>query len=255
MKWIIRGKKLTYAGLLVWREIVLRRSDLYMIVVPFTNESRMPVKKGQLRPRDHCQIQRNFDVLCKDLEPDDIIDYLISNLVFNLDDREAIKAEKLRRDRVGKCVELILRAGEDAFKVFLDALEENGYKHLAEKIRETDIEVEVPADPFAWIEQLPENTKNQCITDQIASKLSGAMGAGWEHVFLNLGLTQVNIEQIKMSNPYSATTQIANLFIKWKQREARNGTLIRVLEALKRVNNQCSIEWETVKKMALSVSS
>lgn len=111
------------------------------------------------------------------------------------------------------------------------------------------------SDPFAWIEQLPENTKNQCITDQIASKLSGAMGAGWEHVFLNLGLTQVNIEQIKMSNPYSATTQIANLFIKWKQREARNGTLIRVLEALKHVNNQCSIEWETVKKMALSFSS
>lgn len=35
--------------------------------------------------------------------------------------------------------------GEDAFKVFLDALEENGYKHLAKKIRETDIEVEVPA--------------------------------------------------------------------------------------------------------------
>lgn len=71
----------------------------------------MPVKKGQLRPRDHLQIQRNFDVLCENLEPDDIIDYLISNLVFNLDDREAIKAEKTRRDRAGKCVELILRAG------------------------------------------------------------------------------------------------------------------------------------------------
>lgn len=73
----------------------------------------MPVKKGKLQPEHEECINKNLVNITKDLEPDDIMDVMISGGIFDFDDNDYIKngGTKTRQGRVERFLELLLRAG------------------------------------------------------------------------------------------------------------------------------------------------
>lgn len=66
-----------------------------------------------------------------DLLVDDILPYLMGELVFKDDDRQIINAELTDLLKAGKCLDLLVTRGDNAFGHFVDSLRAQ-YGHLAQ---------------------------------------------------------------------------------------------------------------------------
>ncbi|KAK7488561.1 hypothetical protein BaRGS_00020178 [Batillaria attramentaria] len=212
----------------------------------------MPVKKGRLRPQDRIRITKNYPYLLETLDPDEFMDYLISSFVLDSDDRDLIKNgdPKTRKGRVERFLQILERAGEDAYGKFLNALEASGNDHVVKKLQETDIsDVNTGAGSFSWIDDLPNEIKNQRVTDQHASRLSAALGNNWQQVFFELGVRQAKIQQTQDTYKNSVPTAITTLLIGWRQKEASRATFLALLTALRQADDRCTIEWDLVQSI------
>ena len=105
-------------------------------------------------------------------------------------------------------------------------------------------------DAWSWIDALTDTQKLRQPSDAEASRLSAALGTGWLHVFLELGIPNAKVEQTKMSHPNSPSVAIANLIIHWRQKKAAQAKFIVLLQALQTVNDRCTVDWEVVEKVA-----
>ena len=101
----------------------------------------------------------------------------------------------------------------------------------------------------ARLADLTEEQKMRQPTDAEASRLSAAFGTGWEHVFLELDISQARIDQVKMVNTYNISMAITKLIIVWRQKNACNASFSVLLQALERASNHCTIDWDIVEKV------
>lgn len=101
-----------------------------------------------------------------------------------------------------------------------------------------------------WLDHLTEQQKTRLPSDAQASRLSGAFGEGWQHLFSQLGIPKAKMDQIRMSNPHSSSVVIKDLIIHWRQKNGRKAQFIVLLQAMQSVNDQCTINWEIVEKVA-----
>ena len=104
-------------------------------------------------------------------------------------------------------------------------------------------------DAWSWIDALTDTQKLRQPSDAEASQLSAALGAGWPHVFLELGIPKAKVEQTQMSHPHHSVA-IATLIIHWRQKKAAQAKFIVLLQALQTVNDRCTVDWEVVEKVA-----
>lgn len=65
-----------------------------------------------------------FVDLVKDLNPDPVLDILLSKRILSAEDYERIRAIRLRRERVRDLIPLLRHKGPDAFGIFCEALEQ-----------------------------------------------------------------------------------------------------------------------------------
>ena len=73
--------------------------------------------------------------IVEDLLVDDVLNFLRSKMVFDLEDTELIKAEKTSRRQAGKFLDLLDKKSEAAFYLFRESLEEP-YPHLQELLQD-----------------------------------------------------------------------------------------------------------------------
>ena len=76
----------------------------------------------------------HLDML-KDLEPERASDHLFQSGAFNDDDCEHVKNAGTRRERCKVFLDTLRRGGDEAYYVFLEALEKESMSHLAKKLR------------------------------------------------------------------------------------------------------------------------
>lgn len=65
-----------------------------------------------------------FVDLVKDLDPDPVLDILLSKTILSAEDYERIRATRLRRERVRDLIPLLRHKGPGAFEAFRTALDE-----------------------------------------------------------------------------------------------------------------------------------
>ncbi|XP_044179742.1 death domain-containing protein CRADD-like [Acropora millepora] len=74
-------------------------------------------------------LRHHWSNIRKDLEPNNILSKLVT--VLTETDEQEIKAQFTRQERCDKLLEILPRRGENAFKVFVEALKEEA-PHLAD---------------------------------------------------------------------------------------------------------------------------
>lgn len=70
-------------------------------------------------------------------------------------------------------------------------------------------------------------------TDKELLLVSKHIGADFELLGVSLGLTNPQIEHIRMNHSFSVQTQIFQMLIAWKNKEGRQATVWKFLEAVR----------------------
>ena len=85
------------------------------------------------------KIKKNIINLKKDMDAKDLVDYMISEEIFDFDDNEKINGynPNTASNRNNAFFTLLFGSGDRAYTVFLGALARNGQRHLAEMIENT----------------------------------------------------------------------------------------------------------------------
>jgi hypothetical protein len=91
-----------------------------------------PPERGRMDPEDEKTLQSNFLYLKKNLDPGLVVDYLLQERVINFDQKEAVQSEKTMSDKTDKLTKILLLAGPNSFKMFLECLRKCGYKFIAD---------------------------------------------------------------------------------------------------------------------------
>lgn len=75
-------------------------------------------------------------------------------------------------------------------------------------------------------------TKERPPTDKELLSVSKLIGADFQLLGVGLGLTNAQIEQIRMNHSFSVQTQIFQMLIAWRNKEGREATVKKFLEAV-----------------------
>ncbi|CAH1265754.1 CRADD [Branchiostoma lanceolatum] len=84
-------------------------------------------------------LKKKYKDLTRDLRPDDIMDHLIQEDVFDFNDIELVRAQKVNQLQVEKLLSILLTRGPRAFGVFLESIEER-YPWLHKDLKKADEE-------------------------------------------------------------------------------------------------------------------
>ena len=80
------------------------------------SSSRMPVKKGRLKPEDDVKIVKNYAYLKDNFDPTDgTLDYMISAMVFDRHDNDKVRngGENTQRGRAERFIDILQNSGTD----------------------------------------------------------------------------------------------------------------------------------------------
>jgi len=113
------------------------------------------------------------------------------------------------------------------FDIFIEALREYGYGHVADDVINTDICEDDIADSAKDFD-LTDDKLLRLVTETDASRISYCIGNGWENLFYRLGLSKVQIER-EASQRNDTSLTVTNLLIRWKNKEGRSATWKQLL--------------------------
>nr|XP_022287739.1 ankyrin-3-like isoform X2 [Crassostrea virginica] len=111
---------------------------------PITEAPLEPSEFPPLSDADAQRIIHNWTFLKKNLVQDEIRDFFIIELIWDLDCIEEIDAEKTPKKKNEKFLKLLLKSGHIAFEIFIAALREKCSTHILEKLQNTP--TTIPAD-------------------------------------------------------------------------------------------------------------
>lgn len=84
------------------------------------------------------RMDSNLVLLLDDLSTESVMDQLLQDGILDHDDIDTVKAEKIRRDKVRKMLDMIYHRGPHAYKCLRLALLEN-YDWIVDKLDSTEV--------------------------------------------------------------------------------------------------------------------
>ncbi|XP_071784076.1 death domain-containing protein CRADD-like [Asterias amurensis] len=213
----------------------------------------------------HCEVLAKCRVrFVKDLNPDDVLDHLIADLIITPDDQEDIAARTTRKEKVRFILDLLPQRSDRAFYSLKEALNDadSGHRHLYELLDKTLDDVSLPCPVQATDSKVPmeldppldpplaqsstraghdvaERLRNgpvnpdEPVTEQQLATLAGKIGKEWEFLGAKLGMNDNDMYKFKMENQYNAWAQIQAMLIKWRNREYKKATIGVLIEKCK----------------------
>ena len=99
----------------------------------------MPLTSGRMSPEHERKIRKCYIALKRDMDAKDLVDYFITEEIFDPSDSETINGynPNTTSNRNDAFFRLLFNSGDRAYTVFLTALERNGQPHLAEMVENT----------------------------------------------------------------------------------------------------------------------
>ncbi|XP_052213937.1 death domain-containing protein CRADD-like isoform X1 [Dreissena polymorpha] len=206
-----------------------------------------------MRPDLQQKITKNYRAIKKDIDAKDLLDIFIEENVFDFKDKDEIEGwnPNTQENRNSCFIQKILQKGDNAYTVFIDALKEHGLQHLVDLLESTRVDLPNQgdaADPYAWLQEIPERIRLRRLTDRDMSRLAQGVGKDWELAAMELGLSKVEVDHCKMENP-TPVMQMYSAMHKWRNRKPEEAHLTRWIEALKNCSST-TIDTDTMKKVA-----
>ncbi|XP_046357804.2 uncharacterized protein LOC124136070 [Haliotis rufescens] len=208
-------------------------------------------QRGRLPPEDEKRLQLNYELLKSELDGKDLVDKMFQSGIFSVDDMEEVRnaMPNIRSRRIEVFLTKLFNSGRNGYTVFLDAIKDAGYRHVAETLVNTVLVSE--AAEADWFESVSGDRRTDKIQEKELSRMVQAFGNGWEFIATELNLSKAQIEQAKLSAP-TPYMQMFNVFLKWKQREAGRATFQAFVKALRACEDKCTIDWDIVKHVVLN---
>ncbi|KAK3102847.1 hypothetical protein FSP39_014395 [Pinctada imbricata] len=184
------------------------------------------------------RIQRNYELLCTDIELSEIIDPFISDGYFDLDIEDDIKAEANppTSKNINKVfLKKLIKCSDSAYDLFRTTLLQKGYSHIVEFLDNTVVQ-SANSQPKPKrkdrVKELSKELNDLTLDDRSVMKFNLVIGKDIDIFGKTMGFAQAEIDQIKMENTYSTATQMHKLFTKWRNRYGQSATLGLLVENL-----------------------
>ncbi|CAN9508342.1 unnamed protein product [Ophioblennius macclurei] len=172
------------------------------------------------------------------LVSDSIVPLLFQEEVLTEAHVEDIESRGSERHKVLRLLDLLPRRGPRAFPVFLRALDDFGWvrERLLEELREAGTEPGPGPGATAEPQRLPEAVLSRVPSDLELSRLAALLGARWEELLLELGLSAEDV--FRCRSDHALSTQAAALagLIRWRRAGGRRATVRQLQESLQAVD-------------------
>ena len=99
-----------------------------------------------------------------------------------------------------------------------------------------------------WIDNLPSVIRKREVTLKDLSKFAQSLGFNWEFVPIELGLTQPDIDQVKMNYKDQTAMQIYHSLLRWKDKYGHEANIEALVKAIQQ-NQTVMADWEAIKNV------
>ncbi|XP_041363037.1 ankyrin-2-like [Gigantopelta aegis] len=99
--------------------------------------------------------------------------------------------------------------------------------------------------------EVSDKRKCKVMTEKDLLGIAQNLGSGWQQLATELGLKQAQIEQQAEQGGANVVDKIHGCLIKWKQKSGQQATFQVMVDALKRVENSCTFDWELIAEVVI----
>ena len=103
-----------------------------------------------------------------------------------------------------------------------------------------------------WIDKAPEYVNDRALTEKDFERLAIALGFGWEHLGISLGVSHTEMDQCKLDYPQRTDMQIYAMLKRWKRNGTKSVTFLTFVKALFE-NERVRVDWDRVKNVGEGV--
>lgn len=104
------------------------------------------------------------------------------------------------------------------------------------------------ADPHGWINTIPQHVRQKRLNEKDISRFAQTLGADWELVAFELGLTKVEVDHCKMENQ-SLVMQIYSALHRWRMKHPNDCTVYKFVNIVKDCQS-ATVDWDQMKRIA-----
>lgn len=162
------------------------------------------------------------------LVSDTIVPFLYQEEILTDAQVEDIESRSTERQKTLRLLDLLPSRGPRAFQSFLLSLQDFSW------VRDLLLqELQTPPEPGPTDAcRLPESVLRRVPSDRELSKLALRLGAEWESVLLDLGLSAEALFRCRFD--HSLSSQVAALagLVQWRRAEGKRATVERLLQSL-----------------------
>ncbi|XP_071358841.1 death domain-containing protein CRADD isoform X1 [Trachinotus anak] len=159
---------------------------------------------------------------------DTIVPFLFQEEVLTEAQVEDIESLATNRLKALRLLDLLPTRGPRAFHCFLRSLED--FSWARDRLQ---LELQTPPEPGSTdVWQLPDSVLRRVPSDQELSRLAARLGAEWESVLMDLGLSAEALFRCRADHSLSTHGAALAGLVQWRRSEGRRATVQRLLQSL-----------------------
>ncbi|XP_034530014.1 death domain-containing protein CRADD [Notolabrus celidotus] len=164
------------------------------------------------------------------LVSDTIVPFLYQEGILTGAQVEDVRSQSTDRQKTLRLLDLLPSRGPRAFDLFLRSLDDFSW------VRE-QLLVELQKQPGPGTSstdecQLPDSVLQKVPSDRDLSRLASRLGAEWEAVLIDLGLSAEDLFRCRSDHALSTHGAVLSGLVTWRQREGKRATVRRLLQSL-----------------------
>ncbi|XP_070710087.1 death domain-containing protein CRADD [Pempheris klunzingeri] len=162
------------------------------------------------------------------LVSDTIVPFLFQEDILTEAQVQVIESQPTDRQKSLKLLELLPGRGPRAFGSFLRALEDFSW------VRDwLLLELQTrPGTSSTDVRQIPDSVLQKVPSDRDLSRLASRLGADWEAVLMDLGLSAEALFRCRSDHALSTHGAALAGLVQWRRREGKKATVQRLLRSL-----------------------
>uniref|UniRef100_A0A8D3CLZ6 Death domain-containing protein CRADD-like n=1 Tax=Scophthalmus maximus TaxID=52904 RepID=A0A8D3CLZ6_SCOMX len=173
------------------------------------------------------------------LVSDTIVPLLFQEEVLSEAQVQDIESQPTDRLKTLRLLDLLPTRGPRAFPCFLRALDDFSW------VRD-GLLLELRSAPGAGatgenVRQFPDSVLQRVLSDRELSRLASRLGAEWESVLMDLGLSAEALFRCRSDHQLDAHGAVLSGLVQWRRREGRSATVQRLLTSLQAVDVHTSV--------------
>ncbi|XP_061662426.1 death domain-containing protein CRADD [Syngnathoides biaculeatus] len=192
----------------------------------------------------HREVLRKLRVyLCEELlVSDGVLPFLYQEDILTAAQLDDILAESTERKRCRKLLDLLPNRGPDAFRCFLAALDDFGWVRQRLLREELDVRTGIesgigsgPSDSPSSPRRRPADTADvwqEVPSDRQLSRLASALGAEWESVATDLGVSAAALFHCRADNALCCRDAALAALLLWRRTQGKSATARRLQRSL-----------------------